>query len=47
MKSEIEVAVEMKIKMKATNVMKIAMDKLHRIEFAVKSANEMESVMEA
>ena len=31
----------------SNDVMKIAMEELHGIEFAVKSANEMESVMEA
>ena len=31
--------------MKASNVMKIAMEEFERIEFAIKSANKMESVM--
>ena len=47
MKSEIEIAVEMKTLMQATNLTKIAMEGLHGIECAVKSANEMESLMEA
>ena len=49
MESEIETTVEMKTQMKATNVIKIAMEELHGIEFALNSANEMESnsVMEA
>ena len=45
MKSEREVAVELKTKVKVIDVMKVAME-VNGIEFAMKSVSQVQSVMD-